>query len=372
MNKGQSWLLSQSKTEGRKRNIRRMTTAAPPTREAVQDGDIVTIDLDLNPENDLVLEPLFDTHGQISFIVGWGNYLPGLHELVTGMEEGESSCESETTSIDAGWGTKNPDLIIEVPKPHFETMNDFDSVKIGSILNLKGGIQVTVIDITDSKVVVDANPPLAGSSYSCHLHVETVTRFPTSKLLYSSSTVSDPSSPSTSSKYEIATWAMGCFWGGELAFMRTPGVVGTKVGYTQGCRANPSYEEVSSGKTKHREAIMVVYDPDIVSYSELVKIFMERLAITISQYKMEHRIFQEADDEDDEQETLQYKHGMYYHNDEQRKLAEKAIEANNNKFNVEVMPATVFYDAEEYHQQYLLKGGQSARKNAKETIRCFG
>ena len=138
----------------------------------------------------------------------------------------------------------------------------------------------------------------------------------------------------------------------------------TRVGYTQGVTVDPTYEEVCSGDTKHREAIMVVYDPEEVSFRELVSVYFERLEATSSQYKI--NLFQE------EHEALQYQHGIYYHNEEQREVAETAIAENNNRFNVELRPATQFYEAEEYHQQYLLKGGQSARKNAKETIRCFG
>ena len=100
--------------------------------------------------------------------------------------------------------------------------------------------------------------------------------------------------------------------------MRVPGVVGTRVGYTQGKKVDPTYEDVSSGTTQHREAIMVVYDPSIVSYKRLTEVYMERLAATTSQYKIDP--FQE------EHYSEQYQHGIYYHNERQREIAEGVIQ----------------------------------------------
>lgn len=348
-----------------------------PEDQPAQLGDIVTIDLSLIPENGFVPEPLFDTSGTVTLVLGKGNYLPGLHTLLTGLK---TSDQIEKVSIDAGWGSRNPDLIISVPKSKLQKVQSVDSIKVGSTLNLKGGIQVRVIEVTDDTIVVDANHPFAGSSYECTLTVLKVESFPDEKLLYTPPTNTTTNTlqneqeqehangetpqHATASSYEVATWAMGCFWGGELAFMRVPGVVGTRVGYTQGIKEDPTYEQVSSGTTQHREAILVVYDPSIVSYRELTAVFMERLAATTSQYKIE--LFR------DEYSSKQYQHGIYYHNDEQRKIAEQVIQERNNFYNVELRQAAQFYDAEEYHQQYLLKGGQSARKNARATIRCFG
>jgi peptide-methionine (S)-S-oxide reductase len=324
--------------------------------EAASVGDIVTIDLELTPEDGFVPEPLFDTSGRLTLVLGWGNYLPGLHELIAGVSIGE---ERKEVSIDAGWGERNPDLVIEVPKSNFKKMKSIDSIKPDMILNLKGGIEVSVLRITDDTIIVDANHPLAGSSYSCSLTLLNIEQCSLSKDQHSERRQTDDQSP-----FEVATFAVGCFWGGELAFMRTPGVVGTKAGYSQGLKSNPTYEEVSQGDTKHREAITVVFDTRIVSYRELVNVFMKRLAATVSQYKIE--LFEE------EHSSYQYQHGIYYHTDQQRCNAEEMIAANNNKYKVELKKAAQFYDAEGYHQQYLLKGGQSARKGSKETIRCFG
>lgn len=323
-----------------------------------QAGDIVTLELDLTPEDGFVAERLFDTHGRISFVLGWGNYLPGLHEILTGAVIGEAI---QNVSIDAGWGKRNPDMVIEVPKSNLKKLKSIDSIEVNSVLNLQGGIQVTVVKVTENTIIVDANHPMAGSSYACSLKVLNVETAPIAKLGYSSGKCS---LEQASSPYKVATWAMGCFWGGELAFMRTPGVVGAKVGYTQGISFDPTYEEVCKGNTQHREAVMVIYDPRVVSYKELLLVYMERLAATTSQYKIE--LFEE------EYSSKQYMHGIYFHDDEQLCSAQEAIDSNNNFYQVELKKAAKFYDAENYHQQYLLKGGQSARKSAKETIRCFG
>lgn len=324
-------------------------------------GDVVTVQVELTPENGLILEPLFDTSGEISFVVGGGNYLPGLHQLVEGMRIGESV---KGVSIDGGWGRRNPDLVIDVPKSTLKKMKNIETITVGATLNLKGGIQVSVLKVAEDTITVDANHPLAGSGYNCDLTVIRMESYPEAKLLYNDR----PSSEEVESSHlEVATWAMGCFWGGELAFMRTPGVVGTRVGYTQGVKDDPTYEEVCKGDTKHREAVVVVFDSRVVSYNTLIKVFMERLAATMNQYK-KIDLFDEEDDDD----SLQYQHGIYYHNEEQRLQAEEAVAANNNIYSVELRQAAKFYDAEDYHQQYLLKGGQSARKGCKETIRCFG
>ena len=98
--------------------------AAPPStknrKRCAQHGDIVTIDLELTPEGDFVPERLFDTNGTISFILGWGNYLPAIHELIEGMRIGE---QVDSISVDAGWGEHRADMVIAVPKSSFKNLN---------------------------------------------------------------------------------------------------------------------------------------------------------------------------------------------------------------------------------------------------------
>lgn len=334
-------------------------------------GDIVTVEVELTPEDGFVPEHLFDSSGELSFVLGWGNYLPGLHELLLNdMSVGD---EIKNLSVDAGFGRHTPEMVLEVPKENLKKVSDVDKLVPNATLNLQGGIQVTVLDVTKDTITVDANHPLAGSSYSCNLKVLAIDRFPVDKL------ESEETSASSSSPYEIATLAMGCFWGVELAFMRTPGVVGTRAGYTQGHVENPSYEEIKEGYSGHREAVMVVYDSRVVSYKNILAVYNQRLDVTAPEY-FSLDMFEEEDDDDDDNDdesppkNSQYKHGICFHNKEQKELANAYIQSiQDSRYNdVDLVPAAVFYSAEEKHQQYLYKGGQAARKGCRETIRCYG
>ena len=142
-----------------------------------------------------------------------------------------------------------------------------------------------------------------------------------------------------------------------------PGVVSTAVGYTRGQKVDPTYEEVSSGTTGHTEAIQVIYDPRMVSYRSLVQLGLDRLGGDV------YKLNQVGNDR-----GTQYRHGIYYHDDEQRRVAEELLAGlgGSGEVMTELEEAGVFYPAEEYNQQYLLKGGQSARKGASEAIRCYG
>ena len=143
--------------------------------------------------------------------------------------------------------------------------------------------------------------------------------------------------------------------------MRVPGVVGTSVGYTQGALENPTYKQVCSGTTGHTEAIQVIYDPRIVEFKDLVQIGMDRLGDS------KYLLNQVGNDR-----GTQYRHGVYYHDDVQWKEIQEVLEVYGDKCQTEVKAAEKYYGAEDYHQQYLLKGGQTARKDAKEVIRCYG
>jgi peptide-methionine (S)-S-oxide reductase len=330
-----------------------VTVEIPKTAQV---GDVVTLDLNLTPENGYVPHPLFDTSGIITFVLGWGNYLPGLHTLVEGMQTGESL---HNVCIDAGWGRRRDELVVTVPKSQLKSIKDFSIIKPGRRLHLEGDIQVLVTKVTEDTITVDANPPLAGASYRCDLTVKQIESLPVGVL-------NNPSESKDTSRYQVATFSLGCFWGAQLAFARMTGVVGTKSGYTQGIQHNPTYEQVCEGKTRHREAVMVVYDPNEVAYPDLMKVALGRLDQTTDVFQL-HDLFASDGDE----ESTQYRHGFYYHNDEQKRQAEELVN-EGSRFRIELLSATTFYDAEEYHQHYLVKGGQSARKGAKETIRCFG
>ena len=147
---------------------------------------------------------------------------------------------------------------------------------------------------------------------------------------------------------EKATLAGGCFWCMQPVYDKLAGVVSTTVGYTGGRRPNPTYEEVSTGETGHLEAIEVVYDPSKISYSQLLEAFWKSIDPT-------NDAGQFAD------LGPQYRTAIFYHGEEQRKLALASKEEleKSGKFGQPVitslLPVSKFYKAEEYHQKYYLK-----------------
>lgn len=313
-------------------------------------GDIVSITYSLKADDDFVPETLFD-QGTVQFVLGFGNYLPGLHEAVSDLIVGESI---KGLTLDAGYGKKNPNLIAEAS---YESSGiSKEDIKIGQELYLANGMKCRVVSMNDKGFTIDANHPLAGASYSADIKLNEI-KTPPVKEQYEY----HPHKIVGKSDFDVMTIALGCFWGGELAYQRVPGVVGTSVGFTQGKTENPTYEEVCSGTTGHTEAIQVVYNPKQVSFEKLVRIGMERLGDS------KYLLNQVGNDK-----GTQYRHGVYFHNDEQRGVAETVIKSYGEKCVTECLEAKPYYMAEEYHQQYLLKGGQPANKNNKQIIRCYG
>lgn len=147
---------------------------------------------------------------------------------------------------------------------------------------------------------------------------------------------------------QIAEFAMGCFWGAEKTFWQTPGVVSTSVGYEGGFTPNPTYEEVCTGRTGHAETVRVVFDPAKISYSQLLRIFWESHDPTQG--------MRQGNDV-----GSQYRSAVFYHSPEQRAAAEESLaayqkrltDAGYGRITTEIVPATGFYFAEDYHQQYL-------------------
>ncbi|MGB7293273.1 MAG: peptide-methionine (S)-S-oxide reductase MsrA [Thermodesulfobacteriota bacterium] len=149
-------------------------------------------------------------------------------------------------------------------------------------------------------------------------------------------------------KLEKATFAGGCFWCMEPPFEKLEGVSEVISGYTGGHKANPTYEEVSSGGTGHLESIQVIYDPTKVTYSEILDVFWKQIDPTDPNGQFVDR-------------GSQYRSAIFYHNDEQKRLAERSKEAldESGKYDkpivTEIVKASEFYRAEDYHQDFYKK-----------------
>ena len=149
-----------------------------------------------------------------------------------------------------------------------------------------------------------------------------------------------------------ATFGAGCFWHVEDLLSKTKGVKSTKVGYIGGQLPNPTYDEVCTDKTGHAEAVEVEYDPNEISYEELLDVFWKNHNPTT--------LNRQGPDI-----GIQYRSVIFYHNDEQKEIAEKSkqtLEKSRqfeNPIITEIVPTPTFYDAEEYHQKYFKKHGLS-------------
>jgi len=307
-------------------------------RRRAQPGDIVVFDLDLEPQDGFVPEHLFDHHGRVALTLHAGHSLPAIHVLLQDRCAGDAV---QDVLIDAGWGERRADWVVRVPKDRWS--------KIRS--------KAIVLEETPEEVLLDFNPPLAGSTYKCSLRVVEV------------------HPPATDDKdattFQEATFALGCFWGAELVFMRTPGVVGTQVGHAK-------------FKRKKREAVRVTYDTRQVSYGQLVDIALEWRRVFTSMMTTKSAmssaydssdsvsdmsiLFRDSDD--DEEDEDEYTNALFYHDAQQADVAGEKL--RRLRFPMEILPLESFTRAEDNQQQYLYKGGQSSRKNARDHIKCFG
>ncbi len=147
---------------------------------------------------------------------------------------------------------------------------------------------------------------------------------------------------------EKITFGAGCFWGVEEAFKHEPGVIETTVGYMGGNMKNPTYKDVCSSKTGHAEVVQILYDPTIISFADLLDIF----------WKIHNPTQSDGQGVDI---GYQYRSVIYYSTNEQKQIAEKSLkllEKSGNydkKIVTEIMPASTFYPAEGYHQDYFEK-----------------
>jgi peptide methionine sulfoxide reductase msrA/msrB len=148
---------------------------------------------------------------------------------------------------------------------------------------------------------------------------------------------------------ETAILASGCFWGTEYHLQRMPGVISTTVGYTGGTVKNPSYKEVCTGRTGHAEAVKVVFDPSKVSFREIAKMYFETHDPT--------QVNRQGPDV-----GTQYRSEIFYLNQDQRNVAEELIgvlESKGLDVATGITPASKFYKAENYHQDYYKNNGKS-------------
>jgi peptide-methionine (S)-S-oxide reductase len=164
-----------------------------------------------------------------------------------------------------------------------------------------------------------------------------------------------------------ATLAAGCFWGVELAFQRVPGITRTAVGYTAGHDPAPTYQKICTGSTGHVEAVEIDFDPNIVSFKELLTIFWDIHDGT--------QLNKQGNDH-----GTQYRSGIYWHSIEQRDQAlqmhdtvsKHLMETIGLPLVTEIEKVENFFNAEVEHQQYLEKGGQNSTKMCSDPIRCYG
>ncbi len=152
------------------------------------------------------------------------------------------------------------------------------------------------------------------------------------------------------SNYEAATFAAGCFWCTEAVFQRVKGVIKVESGYSGGSVPNPSYEAVCTGKTGHAECTQITFDPNVITYKQLLEIFWKTHNPTT--------LNRQGNDT-----GTQYRSAIFYHNEEQKQLAEKykrelsSAKIWDSPIVTEISPLKTFYKAEDYHQDYYNRNG---------------
>jgi methionine-S-sulfoxide reductase len=148
----------------------------------------------------------------------------------------------------------------------------------------------------------------------------------------------------------LATFGMGCFWGAEADFCGLAGVLDTRVGYAGGATKNPGYRQVSSGQTGHAEVVQVEYDPSVISYEQLLEVFWRKHDPT-------------TPNRQGPDVGTQYRSMILFHDKEQERIAKASKRSHAGRFRrpivSEIVPATAFYPAEDYHQRYLEKRGRA-------------
>lgn len=307
----------------------------------MQQGDAVTV----HYTGKSVAGEVFDTSkdfAPVQFVVGEGETrIPGLHTAVMGLSVGDK----KTVRISAENSfVKDDELVFRV------SASSAPGFKVGDEVQLNTGKKARIAEVNSKEVVVDANHPLVGQPIDVEVEILEHT---------------------AAADVQTATFGLGCFWGPELAFQRVPGVVATAVGYCNGNAkkvAKPSYEDVCSGVTGYAEVVQLKYNPKVVSYDALLELFWGKHDPT-------------QKDRQGNDVGTQYRSGIYTHNDAQAAAAAASMAAKaaslKKTIATEIAPTANYTRAEEYHQQYLSKGGrngnaQNPSKMCNDPIRCYG
>lgn len=321
------------------------SAAAAPTAtgasHAIKAGDHLRLNYALSTTSGKALDAFeltFDT-GEVVVVVDRGGFLPALHQALNGASLTVGA--PETLTLTTPFGERDAQLgPVTVPAASAPK-----GTKPGDLVGLSNGARARVRSIIGDKVVIDANHVYAGQDLALTVTLK---------------------EPPNGRPLEQATFAGGCFWGVELAYQREPGVICTQVGYAQGDDPAPTYEAVCAGVTGHTEAVRVRYDPSRVSYERLCDLLLDRLG------ENRYALNRVGGDQ-----GTQYRHGIYFADDAQRRVAEAVIAREQERdaarpIATAVEAVAAYHPAEAYHQQYLEKGGQSARKSDAAEIRCYG
>lgn len=292
-------------------------------------------------------------------------------------------CGTEPPFHNEFWNNKRPGIYVDVVsgEPLFSSLDKFDSgtgwpsftkpLKETGVVNVADDSHgMSRVEVRSKKAnshlghVFDDGPKPTGRRYCINsaslrfIPAEDLERegYEEYKMLFDQSKTEkelSEGSEKTNSDYELATFAAGCFWGVESLFKQVKGVLETTVGYIGGTVSNPTYRQVCTGITGHAEAVQIKYDPRKVSYEELLSLF----------WRMHDPTTPNRQGPD---VGTQYRSAIFYHNEAQRKVAERSKEEFDRsgvylkKATTQIVPASTFYEAEDYHQDYFEKQGGGA------------
>lgn len=264
----------------------------------------------------------------------------GFDMAVTGLEV--NGTRKVRLDPEDAYGQRDPNMVLQLPASKGPA-----GLTVGAKVALNNGMPAVVTAITPDAITLDLNHELAGKHLT--FDVQLVSLWPADRL-------------------KTAYFGAGCFWGVELVFQRLPGVVATEVGYCNGSVPEVTYEDVCTGNTGHAEVVKVVYDPHQISLTALMEVFFAKHDPTTPN--------RQGNDV-----GSQYRSGVYYASEDQKEEVQAAIQAAAKNFKdpivTEVAEVNLYNAAEQYHQQYLAKGGrfgrpQSAKKGCNDPIRCYG